>query len=147
MPLLSSADQDRLHEDFAALTRQVRLLFFTQSLECETCLQAREILDELPPLSDKVTIEEVDFLIDPERAAEYGIDRVPSIAIVTTDAQGAELDTHIRFLGTPAGYEFVSLVRAIVLAGGGASQPPAALSLRRRPPQSAASSAHHHRRP
>ena len=98
------------------------LLFFIQSLDGEMCLQAREILGELPPLSDQVTIEEVDVLLDPERAARYGIDRVPSIVIVTIDAQGTELDTHIRFLGTPSGYEFVSLVRAVVLAGGGPSQ-------------------------
>lgn len=122
MPLLSAADQDRLRVDFAALTRQVRLLFFTQSLASETCLQASAILGELPPLTDRVTIEEVDFLTEPERAAHFGIDRVPSIAILTTDAQGMELDTHMRFLGAPSGFEFVSLVRAVVLAGGGSSQ-------------------------
>ena len=28
-------------------------------------------------------------------------------------------DSRIRFLGTPAGYEFISLIRAILLVGGG----------------------------
>ena len=122
MPLLSTTDQDRLRQDFAALTRPVRLVFFTRSVECETCLQARAILDELPSLSDTVTIEEVDLLLEPKRAAAYGIDRVPAIAIVTVDALGMESDTHMRFLGTPSGYEFVSLIRAVLLAGGGPSQ-------------------------
>ena len=49
---------------FAAMTRPVRLLFFTQTLDCETCLQTRQILDELPLLSDKITIEEVNFVLE-----------------------------------------------------------------------------------
>jgi len=55
MPLVSPADQQRLRESFVELKRPVRLLFFTQALGCETCLDARQILDELPPLSDKIS--------------------------------------------------------------------------------------------
>ncbi len=64
MPLISSSDQERLRESFAEMTRPVRLLFFTQTLDCETCLQTRQILDELPPLSDKIAIEEVNLILD-----------------------------------------------------------------------------------
>lgn len=102
------------------MTRPVRLLFFTQTLDCETCLQTRQILDELPPLSDKISIEEVNFILDKDKAAKYGIDRVPAIVIVGEDDSGAERDSKIRFLGTPAGYEFVSLIHAVRLVGGGA---------------------------
>ena len=84
-------------------------------------LQTRQILDELPALSDKISIEEVNFVLEAEKAALYGIDRVPAIAIVGQDAGGADRDSHIRFLGTPAGYEFISLIHAVRLAGGGAS--------------------------
>jgi glutaredoxin-like protein len=119
--LIATADAERLRTDFAAMVRPVRLLFFTQTLECETCLQARQIIDELPPLSDKIAIEEVNFLLERERANEYGIDRVPAIAIIGQSEDGAERDSHIRFLGTPAGYEFISLIRAILLVGGGGS--------------------------
>jgi alkyl hydroperoxide reductase subunit AhpF len=118
MALLSTADQDRLRESFADLTSPVRLLFFTQSLGCDTCLQTRQILDELPPLSDKITIEEVNFVLDKEKAAQYGVDRVPAIAVVGVDEAGAVRDSRIRFLGTPAGYEFMSLVQAVLLVGG-----------------------------
>ena len=52
---------------------------------------------------------------------QYGIDRVPAIALIGQDERARERDSHIRFLGTPAGYEFISLVRAILLVGGGAS--------------------------
>jgi alkyl hydroperoxide reductase subunit AhpF len=118
MPLLSPADQDKLRESFAEMTRPVRLLFFTQTLDCETCPQTRQILDELPALSDKVAFEDVNFVLEKDKAQQYGIDRVPAIAVVGQDAAGKPLDSRIRFLGAPAGYEFISLVQAILLVGG-----------------------------
>jgi alkyl hydroperoxide reductase subunit AhpF len=117
MALISASDQARLRDDFARMTRPVRLLFFTQTLGCETCLLTRQVLDELPQLSDRITIEEVNFVLEADRAAQYGIDRVPAIAL--TYLEGEQLrDTRIRFLGTPAGYEFIALIRAVLLAGG-----------------------------
>jgi len=113
MALLSPADQEKLRESFEEMTRPVRLLFFTQALGCETCLHARQILDELPALSDKIAIEEVNFVLEKDKSAQYGIDRVPAIALVSDEG-----DSRIRFLGAPAGYEFVSLVQAVLLVGG-----------------------------
>ena len=117
MALISPDDQHKLREAFDDMTRPVRLLFFTQTLGCETCLQARAILDELPPLSDKIAIEEVNLILEADKSARYGIDRAPSIALVYEDA-GVVLDSRIRFVGAPSGYEFISLVQAILLAGG-----------------------------
>lgn len=120
MPLISAADQARLTEDFRRMTRPVRLLFFTQTLGCETCLQARRIIDELPPLSDLISIEEANPILDRDKAEQYGIDRAPAIVLLGRDEEGLERDSGIRFLGAPAGYEFISLVRAVLLVGGGA---------------------------
>jgi len=100
------------------MLRPVRLLFFTQTLGCETCLQTRQILDELPVLSGNITVEEVNFILEPDRATQYEIDRVPAVAIVGQDDKGNERDSKIRFLGTPAGYEFMSLIQAVLLVGG-----------------------------
>ncbi len=118
MGLISDGDQEKLRDAFGEMLRPVRLLFFTQTLGCETCLQAKQILDELPPLSDKITIEEVNFILETEKAAQYEVDRVPAIAVVGQDEAGAERDSKIRFLGTPAGYEFMSLIQAVLLVGG-----------------------------
>jgi len=118
MALLSPADQDKLREAFAEMTSAVKIVFFTQTLGCETCPQTRQIIDELPPLTDRVTIEEVNLVLDAEKAKSFGVDRVPALALVGVDAQGAEHDSRIRFVGTPAGYEFISLVQAVLLVGG-----------------------------
>lgn len=114
MGLLAPADELKLRDAFAEMTRGVRLLFFTQTIGCDTCLQTRQILDELPPLSDKIAIEEVNLVLEKDRAQQYGFDRAPGIAVL--DADGA--DSRIRFLGAPSGYEFVSLVQALLLVGG-----------------------------
>jgi alkyl hydroperoxide reductase subunit AhpF len=122
MSRLSPADQETLRQSFDQMTVPVRVLFFTQTLDCEPCVQTRKILDELPALSDKIAVEAVNFVLEKDKAAQYGIDRVPALALLTQDASGEARDTRIRFLGTPAGYEFVSLVQALMLAGGHQSQ-------------------------
>jgi alkyl hydroperoxide reductase subunit AhpF len=118
MPLLSSGDQEKLRTALGEMTRPVRLLFFSQTLDCETCPAARQILDELPQLSDKITLEEVNFVLDAESAKAYGIDRAPAVAVLYDgDGEGLK-DSRIRFVGAPSGYEFMSLVHAVLLAGG-----------------------------
>jgi len=121
MSLLAPADQDKLRESFTEMTSPVRLLFFTQALGCDTCLETRQILDELPVLSDKIAIEEVNFVLEKEKAAQYGIDRVPAVVVLGHDESNAPRDSRIRFLGAPSGYEFISLVQAVLLVGGRAS--------------------------
>jgi alkyl hydroperoxide reductase subunit AhpF len=118
MALLSAADQDKLRAAFDEMTSPVRLLFFTQAFECETCPQTRQILDELPALSDKITIEEVNFVLERDKSIRYGIDRVPGVVLEALDVEGNGHDARIRFIGAPAGYEFISLVQAVLLVGG-----------------------------
>jgi alkyl hydroperoxide reductase subunit AhpF len=118
MSLIAPADQEKLREAFNEMTSSVRLLFFTQTLGCETCPQTRQILDELPQLSDRISVEEVNLVLDKDKATQYGIERVPAIAVVGEDEKRVIKDSRIRFLGTPAGYEFMSLVHAVLLVGG-----------------------------
>ncbi len=127
MALLAPDDQQRLRDEFAGMTRRVHLVFFTQALGCETCLVTRQILDELPPLSDRIVIDEVNFVLEPGRASAFGIDRVPAIAVTYEESSGDTTpavlrDTRMRFVGAPAGYEFVSLVEAVTIAGGRPSE-------------------------
>jgi alkyl hydroperoxide reductase subunit AhpF len=85
-------------------------------------VQTRQILDELPALSDRIAIEEVNVVLDKDKAAQYAVDRVPAIAVLGQSGSGETTeDSRIRFLGTPSGYEFISLVHAIRLVGGAGS--------------------------
>lgn len=114
MALLSDQDRQVVRTHLAGLAHEVTLLLFTQTIGGpETGLVAKQILDELAGLNDRLLIEEVNFVLDKERAAAYGVDKIPAI-VVLRDGE----DTRIRFYGAPAGYEFMSLVEAVILAGG-----------------------------
>ncbi len=43
---------------------------------------------------------------------------MPAVALTYDDDEKQARDTRIRFLGAPSGYEFISLVQAVLLAGG-----------------------------
>lgn len=113
MPLLSAQDRATVQKHLEKLAHQVTLLFFTQTIGApETVHIARQVIGELAELNEKLAIEEVNLVLDRERAAEFGIEHVPAIVLLRDGA-----DTRMRFLGAPAGYEFMSLVEAVTLAG------------------------------
>ena len=118
MSLLSPSDQQTLRDMFADMTQQVTILFFTQTIGCETCDETRKILSELTGLTDQIVVEEVNLVLDKEKAAVYGIDRAPGMVVLA----GGQ-DTRIRMLGAPAGYDFMSLVDAILAVSGASDAP------------------------
>jgi glutaredoxin-like protein len=87
----------------------VRLVVFSQEIECEFCKESRQLATEVAALMpDKITVEVYDFVKDAEKAKEYGVDKVPAIAIV-----GAK-DYGIRYYGIPYGYEFNPFIDNII---------------------------------
>jgi alkyl hydroperoxide reductase subunit AhpF len=113
MSLLSEQDRQTLRGHLSTITHPVKLLFFTQTIGApETVAIAKQVLDELVSLDERLSLEEVNLVLDRDRAAQYGIDAVPAVALLKGD-----VDTRMRFLGAPAGYEFMSLVEAVILAG------------------------------
>lgn len=129
MALLKEADREALRQEFEQMTGRVRLLFFTQALGCETCPITLQILEEIAPLSDKIELVKYNYAIDREQVSRYGIARIPAIAVVrvqddqTNDDESApqERDYGIRFYGVPSGYEFMSLISAILDVSSGDS--------------------------
>lgn len=113
MPLLSDQDRQVVSARLAVITSPVRILFFTQTFDApDTILIARQVLDEVLGLNRLLSLEEVNFVLEKDRAAQYGVEGVPALVLLRN-----EEDTRIRFLGAPAGYEFMSLVEALVIAG------------------------------
>jgi alkyl hydroperoxide reductase subunit AhpF len=114
MALLSDQDRQVVRGHLADLKHDVTLLLFTQTIGGpETAVIAKQILDELSGLSERLSVEEANFVLEKERAAAYNVDKIPAI-VVLRDGE----DTRMRFFGAPAGYEFMSLVEAVILAGG-----------------------------
>ena len=113
MALLSEQDRQTVRGHLAVIDEPVRLLFFTQTFGApDTVMIAKQVLDEIVGLCDHLTLEEVNFVLEQDRARQYGVEQIPTIVLLKGDQ-----DTRIRFLGAPAGYEFMSLIEAVILAG------------------------------
>ncbi|MBI4351305.1 MAG: FAD-dependent oxidoreductase [Elusimicrobia bacterium] len=105
--------KEELKPVLAELKSPVRLLFFTRRNDCPTCERQEELLRELCSLTDKLRLETHDAVLDGDTARNYRIDKTPATAVV------GEKDHGIRFYGLTAGYEFTSLLEAIMLVSGG----------------------------
>lgn len=113
MALLSEQDRQTVRGHLAVVEVPVRLLFFTQTFGApDTVMIAKQVLDEIVSLNDQLSLEEVNFVLEQDRARQYGVEQIPTIVLL----KGGQ-DTRIRFLGAPAGYEFMSLIEAVILAG------------------------------
>jgi len=86
----------------------VKIIMFTQELECRFCSDTRQLIQEFAALSDKITVEVYDFLADADKVKEYGIDKIPALAIV------GKKDYGVRIYGIPYGYEFQTLIEAVI---------------------------------
>ncbi len=115
MGLLSASDETVLREHLSAIDTPVSLLLFTQTIGgSESGPVAKQVLDEIAALNDKITVVEKNIVLDSDDRTKYGIDREPAIVVLRNDE-----DTRMRFLGAPTGYEFVPLVEAVLMAGTG----------------------------
>ena len=115
MPILREQDKQAIRERLQGMTNPVKIVVFTQELgDCQYCPQTKELMTELAELSDKLTLEVKNLVIDKEDAELYDIDKVPAIAIVGIE-DGKDVDPGIRFFGIPAGYEFAALLEDILM--------------------------------
>jgi len=108
MGLLSESDRRATQDSLKAMERPVKLVHFTQELECPSCPEARRVLQDVAELSDKLSLEICNFQLDREKVARYQIDNVPATVIA------GEKDYGIRVYGLPSGYEFATMLEAIV---------------------------------
>ncbi len=108
MAILKDNDREQLTKIFEQLTNSVKLVLFTQDVECDYCQITHEMVDEVCALSPKLTLEVKDFMKDEAEAEKMGIDKIPAIAII------GDKDYGTRLYGVPSGYEFSTLVETIL---------------------------------
>jgi glutaredoxin-like protein len=94
---------------------QVRIIFFEQSIGCETCAPTRRALEQIARDDPRITIEVLNLVLDKAKAADYEVDRVPAVII-----EGA-VGGRIRYYGAPLGRELPTLTQAIAMAAGEAT--------------------------
>ncbi|MDA3863834.1 MAG: thioredoxin family protein, partial [Deltaproteobacteria bacterium] len=87
--------------------------YFTSKTDCQLCTEVGELLTEISKLHEKVKLEKYESENNPELLEKYKIDKYP--AFVVTNKEG--FGDRMRFFGIPSGYEFVSLLSAIIEVG------------------------------
>lgn len=113
MPILDDKVIKEVKKALDSMQKPVTLMFFTQPFECAYCKDTHQLLEEMCAVNDKLSLQVHQFDSDKAAVETYGIDKIPAFAIV------GEKDYGIRFFGIPAGYEFSSLLSAIMTVSTG----------------------------
>jgi len=122
MPFLNPQDAETIRRRFAAdLEAPVRLLLFLPATgglalpgeDWQLAEYTRQILTQVADLSEKITLEEYGLFSHAEEARRYNVRLVPTIVFVGREDYG------VRYLGLPAGYEFVTLLDTIIAVSRG----------------------------
>ena len=109
MSLLPDDKKELLKNDFKEkLVDPVKIVMFTQELECRFCSDTRQLAQDVATLSDKISVEVYDFVANADKAKELGIDKIPALAII------GKKDYGVRIYGIPFGYELQTLIEAII---------------------------------
>lgn len=111
MALLDPRTREEVRRMLADLAHPVRLVVFTQNVDCMYCRETRQLIEEIAGLSDQITVEVYNRITDREVAERYGVDKAPAVIIE------GDQDYGIRYFGIPSGYEFGSLIEDIRMVG------------------------------
>ena len=109
--MFTSEDEIEIKKRLEEVENNVKLILFTQSLNCESCPETEVLLRELAALSDKLNLEILNPHVNSDKAEQYKITRTPALILE------GERDYGIRFFGMPGGYEFASLLEDIIAVG------------------------------
>ena len=115
MALINDSARKEISKLLAELANPVRLVNFTQTIECQFCGETRQLLEELAGMSDKLHLDVYNFIEDKDQVEAFGIDKIPATVVM------GERDAGIRFYGIPSGYEFTTLLEAIKMVSRGDS--------------------------
>jgi glutaredoxin-like protein len=109
LSLLPADKKELLKNDFQQqLVDPVKIVMFTQEIECRYCNQTRELAAEIASLNDKISLEVYDFVANADKAKELGITRIPALAII------GKKDYGVRIYGIPYGYELQTFIEAVI---------------------------------
>ncbi|MCX8192570.1 MAG: thioredoxin family protein [Nitrososphaeria archaeon] len=109
MQLIRKEDREVLEEKFEKeLENDVRIVLITKKEDCEYCETARQLVEEISLISEKLKPEFYDLEKDKELISKWRIDKVPATLLF------GEKEYWVRFFGLPSGYEFTTFIEDII---------------------------------
>ena len=82
MVLLNESVRAEVQKRLKGLVNPVKIVNFTQEIECQFCAETRRLMEEIAALSGKLSFEVYDFVTDKDQARKYHIDKIPATVIV-----------------------------------------------------------------
>jgi len=119
MPVLNNEVLSEVQKILGSMTKPVVLKYFSQPFECGYCKDTHELLNDLVSVNDKLSIEVYQFDKDTNQVQSSGIELIPAISVELKVDDSTSTDYGIKFYGIPAGYEFSSLLNAILMVSTG----------------------------
>lgn len=120
MAILAESQRRAVAERLAAVDAPVELELFVRDTrliipgrECPRCEETVQLLEEVCALSPQLALAVRDLDRESERGRQLGVERTPTLVI------HGRAGGRIRFVGPPMGYEFATLLEALVEAGRG----------------------------
>jgi glutaredoxin-like protein len=108
MSLIPDDKKEALRNDLKErMVDPVKIVMFTQEVECRFCSDTRQLVQELATLNDKITVEVYDFMANGDKAKEFKVEKIPALAII------GKKDYGVRIYGIPFGYELQTLIGAV----------------------------------
>ncbi len=95
------------------MKNEANLVLFTKEDDCHLCKETHQLMTELTTANPLVKLQTYDFDKDKAEVEKYNIDKVPALVVMD------EKDRGIRLFGIPSGYEFSSLLSAILMVSTG----------------------------
>ncbi len=115
MSIIQDSDRAVITKQLEGLNQPVKMINFSQEMECQFCKETSELVKELGQLSDKVESEVYDFVNDKEIVKKYNVEHIPSTILMGDNDRG------IKFYGIPSGYEFATILETIKMISSGDS--------------------------
>jgi hypothetical protein len=83
MSLIPDDKKEVLRNDLKErMVDPVKIVMFTQEVECRFCSDTRQLVQEIATLNDKIEVEVYDFMVDAAKAQELKIEKIPALAII-----------------------------------------------------------------
>jgi len=79
--LFTPEDEQEIKKRLSEITNDVKLVLFTQTFNCDTCVETEALMRALCELSERLKLEILNPHVDRERAEQYKVERVPALIV------------------------------------------------------------------
>jgi len=112
--LLNEDVSKQIKQALQPMQNNIKMVLFTKEGGCNTCEETKQLLTEVEPLNDKISVEFKDIDMDKDLAESFDVIDVPTFVVLNDKDEYRG----VKFQGIPAGHEINSFLSALVFMSG-----------------------------